>query len=69
MKSFRLFIALAFVSALAVASVQAGDNKEKSMEKSEAVCSCGKDKDGKECGKDKECCCKPKEEKKAEEKK
>lgn len=69
MKNLRLFIALAFAAALVTPFLRAGD--EKAKEKAEACCSCPKDKDGKECGKDKECCCKAKEkgaDKKSEEK-
>ncbi len=60
MKNLRLIIALVFAAAL-VAPVIRADDKAKEEKKAEAACSCPKDKDGKECGKDKECCCKAKE--------
>ena len=68
MKSFRLITALVFTAALITPAVHAGE-KAKDEKKAEAACSCGKDKDGKECGKDKECCCKAKDEKKDDAKK
>ena len=57
MKSLRLILVLAFASML-VTAAQAGDKEKK--EKAEDACACGKDK---------ECCGKPKEEKKEEAKK
>lgn len=54
MKSLRFFLALAIASLLTTAVAQAADDKAKAEEKS---CDCCKDKDGKECGKDKDCCC------------
>ena len=68
MKSLRLILSLAFTSLL-VTAVQAVPENDQPKEKSATTCDCGKDKDGKECGKDKECCCKPKDEKKEEPKK
>jgi hypothetical protein len=53
MKSLRLLLALALAGFLAPALVRAED-KAKSGEK---TCECARDKDGKECGKDKDCCC------------
>jgi hypothetical protein len=70
MKTLRLLVALVPAIVLVSPVVRASDDKVK--DKAEAVCHCGKDKDGKECGKDKECCCKAKEhcdDKKAGEKK
>lgn len=71
MKSIRLLLALAMVSFLATSLVHASDDKAKTAEK---TCDCPKDKDGKVCGKDKDCCCTGKKcamssEKKPEEKK
>ncbi len=54
MKSIRFLLALAMVSFLATSVVRAGDDKAKTAEK---TCDCPKDKDGKVCGKDKDCCC------------
>ncbi len=69
MNPFRLIIALAIASMLTTAFLKADESQKQTKEKSETVCSCGKDKEGKECGKDKECCCKPKKEKETEQKK
>ena len=71
MKSLRFLLALALAGFLTSAMVRAADDKAKSAEK---TCDCAKDKDGKVCGKDKDCCCTGKKceltgEKKAEEKK
>ena len=71
MKSLRFLLALAFASTLALTIARAHDDKDKAAEK---TCDCPKDKDGKVCGKDKDCCCTGKKceltgEKKAEEKK
>jgi len=54
MKSLRFLLALAFAGFLTTAFVRAADDKPKSEEK---ACDCPKDKDGKVCGKDKDCCC------------
>jgi hypothetical protein len=62
MKSLRFLLALAFASSL-LSVMRAGDDKDKSKDKSEkAVCTmdCKADKDGKfACSKDggKTCCC------------
>ena len=71
MKSFRLLLALALACLVSAAFAHAADDKAKTEEK----CECPADKDGKVCGKDKDCCCtgkkceKPAEEKPAEPKK
>jgi hypothetical protein len=54
MKSLRFLLALALAGFLTAAFVHAADDKGKTAEK---VCDCPKDKDGKVCGKDKDCCC------------
>ncbi len=64
MKIIRFLLALSFVSAGFVAgSAFAGECK------SEKSCDCGKDKDGKACGVDKDCCCTGKKAEKKPEKK
>ena len=52
MKTIRFFAAFALLSAFASPFVRAEDPK-----KEEKVCDCAKDKEGKECGVDKDCCC------------
>ncbi len=69
MKSLRLLLALAVVSAFAATSLRAGDDADQAKQKTEEACHCEKDKDGKVCGKDKECCCKAGDHEKAETKK
>jgi len=54
MKSLRFLLALALAGFLTTALVRAADDKAKTAEK---TCDCPKDKDGKVCGKDKDCCC------------
>jgi hypothetical protein len=54
MKSFRFLLALTLAVFLTTAFVRAADDKAKTEEK---TCDCAKDKDGKVCGKDKDCCC------------
>ncbi len=56
MKSLRLLLALAFAGLLSVSMVHAGDKAECAEKDNKKCCSCEKDKDGKECGKDKACC-------------
>jgi hypothetical protein len=57
MKSLKFIITLLFSSALTLSVAQAGEAKGECKDKAEKCCECGVDKDGKECGKDKECCC------------
>jgi hypothetical protein len=54
MKSLRLLITLGFITALTPVLVTAADDKKPAEAK---TCDCGKDKDGKACGVDKDCCC------------
>ena len=54
MKSLRFLLALALAGFLTTAFARAADDKAKTEEK---TCDCAKDKDGKVCGKDKDCCC------------
>ncbi|MBI2814122.1 MAG: hypothetical protein HYX71_07545 [Opitutae bacterium] len=54
MKSLRLLLALALAGLLSTTLLRASDDKAKPAEK---TCACPKDKDGKVCGKDKDCCC------------
>ena len=54
MKSIRFLLALAVASFVTTVVAHAADDKAKSEEK---TCDCGKDKDGKVCAKDKDCCC------------
>lgn len=66
MKTLRFFSALFIASALAAPFVSAEDTKKEQP----AGCDCAKDKNGKVCGVDKDCCCTGKKcEKPAEEKK
>jgi hypothetical protein len=67
MKFLRFLTALTIASfVLAPASFAGEECKDKKADK--ACCSCGKDKDGKECGKDKPCCCAEKAAKKEDKK-
>lgn len=54
MKSFRLLLALATAGFFFTSLARAGNDQAKPAEK---TCHCPKDKDGKVCGKDKDCCC------------
>lgn len=54
MKSLRFLLALALAGLCSATLLRATDDKAKSAEK---TCDCPKDKDGKVCGKDKDCCC------------
>jgi len=56
MKSLRLILALGFSAALCTAVFAAADPKPAEA-KSPERCTCAKDKDGKVCGVDKDCCC------------
>jgi hypothetical protein len=60
MKILRFLLALGFVSTLFTGVAFAGDKKS---------CDCEKDKDGKTCGVDKDCCCTGKKAEKKPEKK
>ena len=55
MKNLRFLAALIIAAAFVVPFVKADDAKKD--EKAEKTCDCGKDKDGKACGVDKDCCC------------
>lgn len=57
MKSLKLLLTLVFAGAMSTAMVQAGDKAECKDTDTKQCCTCKKDKDGKECGKDKPCCC------------
>ena len=57
MKSLKFIITLLFASALTLSVAQAGEATGECKDKAEKCCECGVDKDGKVCGKDKECCC------------
>ena len=52
----RLLLTGVFSVALCAASL-AADQKPAAEDKNPAGCDCGKDKDGKVCGVDKDCCC------------
>jgi hypothetical protein len=67
MKSLRFILALAFASALTLPAVRAADDKSKAKP-TEKSCDCAKDKDGKVCGQDKDCCCTGEKAKPAEKK-
>jgi hypothetical protein len=54
--SFRPLVAGIFFAVLCAASL-AADPKPAAEDKNPAGCDCGKDKDGKVCGVDKDCCC------------
>lgn len=54
--SLRLVLAGVFSVALC-AALLAADPKPAAEDKNPAGCDCGKDKDGKVCGVDKDCCC------------
>lgn len=59
MKTLRFLLALSGASLLLSGSVFAADkDTSKDQDKPKAAaCDCGKDKDGKACGVDKDCCC------------
>ena len=58
MKTLRFLLALSGASLLLSGYAFAGDKDEsKDQAKAKAACDCGKDKDGKACGVDKDCCC------------
>ena len=54
--SLRSLLALLFSGALLTVAF-AADQKPAAEDKNPAGCDCGKDKDGKVCGVDKDCCC------------
>ena len=56
MKTLRFLTAFAIVSVVAAPFSLAADNK-KEEKTSPSGCDCEKDKDGKVCGVDKDCCC------------
>ncbi len=56
MKKLRFLVALSWASLLISGSAIAAD-QAKDQEKAKTSCDCGKDKDGKACGVDKDCCC------------
>jgi hypothetical protein len=56
MKIFRVTVALLFYSTFFWAA-RGADSKPAAEDKNPAGCDCGKDKDGKVCGVDKDCCC------------
>jgi hypothetical protein len=68
MKLPRLLTAAILLFALCVPAAIAGD-KAKSEKSCESCCECPKDKEGKTCGVDKDCCCTGKKAEKKEEKK
>ena len=55
MKFFHTILALGFAAAL-FATAFAGDNQPAEAKNPEG-CNCGKDKESKVCGVDKDCCC------------
>jgi hypothetical protein len=60
MKTLRFLLALSGASLLLAGYAFAGDKdnaQDKDKPKDQAACTCGKDKDGKACGTDKDCCC------------
>ena len=58
MKTLRFILALSGASLLLAGYAFAGDKDDtKDKPKDQAACTCGKDKDGKACGVDKDCCC------------
>jgi hypothetical protein len=67
MKTIRFLAALLIASTL-VAPFALADDAKKS-DKEEKMCDCAKDKDGKACGVDKDCCCTGKKATKSTEKK
>ena len=56
MKNLRFLLALGAASLLYAGSAWAAD-QAKDQDKAKTSCDCGKDKDGKACGVDKDCCC------------
>jgi len=67
MKTLRLLCTFGFASALFAGALCAADSKA-DKDKSPAGCDCAKDKDGKVCGVDKDCCCTDQKATKAEKK-
>ncbi len=58
MKTLRFLFALSGASLLLSGYAFAADkDQSKDQDKPKAACDCGKDKDGKACGTDKDCCC------------
>ena len=57
MKKLRIILAFGIVTAFAAVLIMAADDKKPAEEKNPVGCDCGKDKDGKVCGVDKDCCC------------
>jgi hypothetical protein len=58
MKTLRFLLALTGASLLLSGYAFAADKDQpKDQDKPKAACDCGKDKDGKVCGVDKDCCC------------
>ena len=56
MKFYRSILSLGFAAAL-FATAFGAENKPVPQDKNPEGCDCGKDKDGKVCGVDKDCCC------------
>jgi len=56
MKTLRSVLVLGFASVFFAVALNAADEKA-DKDKSPAGCDCAKDKDGKVCGVDKDCCC------------
>lgn len=60
MKTLRFLLALSCASVLLAGYAFAGDKdqcKGQDNANDKPACTCGKDKDGKVCGVDKDCCC------------
>ncbi len=58
MKTLRFLLALSWASLLLSSYAFAEDKDQaKNQDKPKTSCDCGKDKDGKACGVDKDCCC------------
>jgi hypothetical protein len=58
MKIHRFLLAFSCASLLLASAAFAGDKDQcKDTSKDQPACTCPKDKDGKVCGKDKDCCC------------
>ena len=55
MKSLRVFALLFTISVSQLSHLAAGESKAEKP--CESACECPKDKDGKACGVDKDCCC------------
>ena len=57
MKTLRFLLALSGASLLFSGYAFAGDKDEAKDQDKAKACDCSKDKDGKACGVDKDCCC------------